>query len=99
MSTDRYHKYCWEREIKTRPAPMQLDMVRFFIKMLIDEDDLVLDPFGGSNSTGAIARELGRHWVAIEPNRDYVEGSKGRFPQFAGTSPTRRQAKVLFTEP
>ena len=98
-STDRYREYCRERGIKAHPAPMQLDMVRFFVKMLTDPGDLVLDPFGGSNSTGAMAEELGRRWIAVEPNREYVAGSMGRFPQFAGVSPSRRQQDVLFTEP
>jgi site-specific DNA-methyltransferase (cytosine-N4-specific) len=79
---------------------MQMDMVGFFVKMLTDPGNLVLDPFAGSNSTGAVAEQLGRRWVAIEPNRKYAEGSKGRFPQFAGQSPTRSDdTGVLFTEP
>ena len=98
-STDRYREYCRERGIKPHPAPMQLDMVRFFVKMLTDPGDLVLDPFGGSNSTGATAEELGRRWIAVEPNREYVAGSMGRFPQFAGVSPGSGQQDVLFTEP
>ncbi len=81
-ATDPYRAHCRTIGIDAHPAPMQLDMVRFFIKMLTDKDDLVLDPFGGSNSTGAIAEELGRRWIATEPNPDYVLGSKGRFPQF-----------------
>jgi site-specific DNA-methyltransferase (cytosine-N4-specific) len=99
ISTDRYREYCRELGIKAHPAPMQLDVVRFFVKMLTDPGDLVLDPFGGSNSTGAMAEDLGRRWIAIEPNREYVVGSKGRFPQFAGASPACPQQEVLFTEP
>jgi site-specific DNA-methyltransferase (cytosine-N4-specific) len=98
-STDRYREYCRERGIKAHPAPMQLDVVRFFIKMLTDPGDMVLDPFGGSNSTGAMAEELRRRWITIEPNREYVAGSRGRFPQFAGPSHTPEQSDVLFTEP
>ena len=76
---------------------MQLDVVRFFVKMLTDPGDLVLDPFGGSNSTGAMAEELERKWIAIEPNREYVAGSMGRFPQFAGVSPIRRRNRMFFS--
>jgi DNA modification methylase len=98
-STDRYREYCREHDIKAHPAPMQMEMVRFFVNMLTDQGDLVLDPFGGSNSTGAVAEELGRKWITIEPNYEYVAGSKGRFPQFAGSSPSRRQPEVLFSQP
>jgi DNA modification methylase len=98
-STDRYREYCRERGIKAHPAPMHLDVARFFVKMLTDPDDLVLDPFGGSNSTGAAAEDLRRRWIAVEPNHEYVAGSKGRFPQFAGVSLASPQSEVLFTEP
>jgi len=30
----------------------------FFIKLLADEGDIVLDPFGGLNTTGAVAGKL-----------------------------------------
>jgi DNA modification methylase len=81
-AADPYRAYCRQLGIKAHPAPMQLDMVRFFVNLLTDEGDLVFDPFGGSNSTGAMAEELGRRWLATEPNREYVRGSRGRFPQF-----------------
>ena len=51
----------------------------FFIQMLTDEGDLVLDPFAGSNMTGMVSEELGRRWIAIEAERKYIEGSAGRF--------------------
>jgi site-specific DNA-methyltransferase (cytosine-N4-specific) len=35
----------------------------FFIKMLTDEDDVVLDIFGGSNTTGFTAEALRQKWV------------------------------------
>ena len=49
----------------------------FFIKFLTDEDDLVLDPFAGSNTTGAAAERLRRRWISIEAQSDYVESSRG----------------------
>ena len=35
--------------------------------------DVVLDPFFGTGTTGAVARRLGRHWVGIERERTYVK--------------------------
>jgi site-specific DNA-methyltransferase (cytosine-N4-specific) len=52
----------------------------FFIRFLTEPNDVVLDPFGGSNTTGAAAESLGRRWVSIEPQRQYIAGSLGRFP-------------------
>ncbi|MCZ7625025.1 MAG: site-specific DNA-methyltransferase [Candidatus Methylomirabilis sp.] len=57
------------------------DLATFFIKFLTDAHDLILDPFAGSNTTGAMAERLKRRWIAIEPNDDYLQGSRGRFTQ------------------
>ncbi|GAB3795059.1 site-specific DNA-methyltransferase [Humibacter antri] len=81
-SNDPYSRYCRDYELKRHPARMPAALPRFFINMLTKEGDLVLDPFGGSNTTGAVAEELGREWMAVEPNFDYIEGSKGRFEVF-----------------
>lgn len=59
---------------------MQARLVDWFTRFLTAEGDLVLDPFGGSNTTGSVAERLGRNWVAVEPREDYIAGSKGRFP-------------------
>jgi site-specific DNA-methyltransferase (cytosine-N4-specific) len=46
---------------------------------LTSEGDTVLDPFAGSNVTGQIAETLGRKWMSVEINGDYVAGSRLRF--------------------
>lgn len=78
-SSDSYHKYCRHNGIAMHPARMPLDLATFFIKFLTEPGDVVLDPFGGSNTTGAAAEELERHWISIEAQREYVAGSRGRF--------------------
>ncbi len=40
--------------------------------------DLVLDPFGGSGTTLAVAKKLARQWMGIELSRDYVKKIKAR---------------------
>jgi site-specific DNA-methyltransferase (cytosine-N4-specific) len=79
VSTDNYRAYCKAKNLKPHPARMAPDLAEFFIKFLTDKDDLVLDPFGGSNTTGAMAEDLGRRWIALEPKMEYIEGSRGRF--------------------
>ena len=54
-------------------------LVEFFVKFLTDPGDVVLDPFAGSNTTGAVAEHLGREWVAIEADAGYAESSRVRF--------------------
>ncbi len=51
----------------------------FFIKFLTDQNDVVLDPFAGSNVTGEAAEKNGRNWLAFELKEEYLEGSKFRF--------------------
>jgi len=58
---------------------MPLDVARFFIKFLTLKGDVVLDPFGGSNVTGAAAESLGRQWISIERKKEYIRASVARF--------------------
>ncbi|MGF0536979.1 site-specific DNA-methyltransferase [Agrobacterium sp. ES01] len=40
--------------------------------------DLILDPFFGSGTTGAVAKRLGRHFVGIEREQDYIDAAQAR---------------------
>jgi len=77
-SSDDYLAYCRQRGLDVHPARMPAGLADFFIRFLTRPGDLVLDPFGGSNTTGASAERLERRWVSVEPNLDYVAGSRGR---------------------
>ncbi len=79
LAGDPYLAHCREQGLPLHPARMPHDLAAFFIKFLTEARDVVLDPFAGSNTTGAAAEDLKRRWVAIEPNGDYLEGSRGRF--------------------
>jgi len=48
------------------------------------EDDLVLDPFSGSGTTGVVALDLGRRFVGIELNPRYMEIAERRLKWFGG---------------
>jgi DNA modification methylase len=74
-----YLKYCRKKKLILHPARMPIGLAEFFIKFLTKPGDLVLDPFAGSNTTGAAAEALGRHWIGIESDKVYVAGSRGRF--------------------
>lgn len=41
-------------------------------------DDVVLDPFFGTGTTGAVAKKLGRHFIGIEKDAGYVAGAQQR---------------------
>ncbi|TRZ92587.1 site-specific DNA-methyltransferase [bacterium] len=78
-ASDNYQKYCRQRHLPIHPARMPIGLAEFFIKFLTVPGNLVLDPFAGSNTTGAVAERLKRRWIAIEPGEQYVIGSRGRF--------------------
>jgi len=75
QSNDGFLRACRENGIKPHPARMPVGLANFFIKLLTDETDLVLDPFAGSNTTGFAAQALGRRWVSIETHAPYAEQS------------------------
>jgi DNA modification methylase len=60
------------------PAPYHPDLPKWFINWLTDIDDIVLDPFFGSGSTGVAAKELGRDWIGIDINEQYVKDAMRR---------------------
>lgn len=78
-SNSRYLRECKRRNIKPHPARYPESLARFFVDFLTDEEDLVLDPFAGSNVTGAVCEATGRRWLSIELDSKYVEGSIIRF--------------------
>ncbi|QDV75647.1 DNA-methyltransferase [Botrimarina mediterranea] len=43
------------------------------VRVSSNEGDVVLDPFGGSGTTLAVAKKLGRHWLGFELSSDYVK--------------------------
>lgn len=43
-----------------------------------NKDDLILDPFFGTGTTGAVAKKLGRNFLGIEKEKKYIEVAKKR---------------------
>jgi DNA modification methylase len=74
-----YRDWCIEKKVPQHPARMPIDLAEFFIKFLTSKNDLVLDPFGGSCTTGKAAEKNERKWICVEQNKEYLIGAKGRF--------------------
>jgi DNA modification methylase len=51
------------------------------IKAGTKKGDTVLDPFFGSGTTGWVAQRLGRKWIGIELNEEYIKIAEKRFAQ------------------
>ena len=52
---------------------------------------IVLDPFFGSGTTGAVAARLQRDWIGIELNPKYIEMSKNRTLEAETGVPVKEQ--------
>jgi site-specific DNA-methyltransferase (adenine-specific) len=64
--------------------------------------DVVLDPFFGTGTTGAVAKKLGRHWIGIEKDKRYIRLAQKRIDVVEATEEEalhvekRKQARVPF---
>jgi modification methylase len=56
--------------------------------------DVVLDPFFGSGTTGAVARRLGRHFVGVEREQAYIDAAAARI---AAVEPLAETALTVMT--
>lgn len=90
-SNDHFLRVCRERGITPHPARMNGGLVNFFIEFLTEENDLIFDPFAGSNTTGYCAEKLNRRWLSIEASKEYAESSLIRFENSAvNSAPTKK---------
>lgn len=63
---------------RTHSTQKPLELLRRVLRTSTHPGDLVLDPVGGTGTTAAAARELGRHFTLIERDEAYVTAAKGR---------------------
>ncbi|BEI48661.1 site-specific DNA-methyltransferase [Lactiplantibacillus plantarum] len=78
-SNSNYLRFSRKLKIKAHPARFPSRLPEFFIKYLTNPNDIVLDIFGGSNTTGMAADRLGRQWISCEMDKQYVAASVFRF--------------------
>ena len=86
-SNSPYLRYCRDKGLRPHPARFPSELPEFFVRMLTDEGDTVLDPFAGSCATGEICERLRRNWTCIELRTDYLESALGRFdPEYTSSN-------------
>ena len=94
-SNSAYLRYCKRESIIQHPARFPRELPEFFVRMLTDKGDLVVDPFAGSCTTGEAAERMGRRWACIELNEDYCKGAVGRL----GEKERKRAEPVFYKLP
>lgn len=78
-SNSYYLRACREADVKPHPARYPIGIPEFFIRFLTERDEVVLDPFAGSNVTGEAAERLNRRWLGFDISEEYLKGSRFRF--------------------
>lgn len=66
----------WEKTAHATQKPVEL--IRKIILSSSNQESLILDPFGGSGTTFAVAEAYGRKWVGTELEIEYCEIIKNR---------------------
>lgn len=80
-SNSTYQRGCKATGVNAHPARFPEKLPEFFIKFLTEPDDLVVDIFGGSNTTGSVAERLERRWFSFDLDRSYLAASSFRFAE------------------
>ena len=78
-SNSNYLRLCNLLGRRNYPARFPSALPQFFIKFLTNPEDLVVDIFSGSNTTGQAAEQLGRRWLSMDISREYAALSALRF--------------------
>jgi site-specific DNA-methyltransferase (cytosine-N4-specific) len=86
-SNSQYLRSCREQGITTHPARFPAEIPEYFIRMLTDPDDLVVDPFAGSCVTGEVCERLGRRWLCVDTVEEYLRGAVARFQPAPESAP------------
>ena len=66
------------------PAIFPLELAEKVISYYSFKDDVVLDPFAGAGTVGKAAIKLGRRFVLIEQNPQYVAVIREELPKWLG---------------
>lgn len=82
-SNSAYLQRCRATHSPPHPARFPRKLPEFFINFLTDPNDVVLDPFAGSNMTGWVAEKEKRRWIAFELDEGYLKNSKLRWGSHA----------------
>ena len=102
-SNCHYLRACREKAIRPHPARFPAQIPEFFVRMLTDPGDFVIDPFAGSCTTGEVCEILQRRWLCIDTEQDYLRGGRERFvnmrARLGGGNTTNPQQPSFYSLP
>ena len=62
-----------EKKCGKHPTQKPIELLEKIILASTDENDLILDPFNGSGTTGIVANRLNRQYIGIEKEKEYLD--------------------------
>lgn len=62
-----------EKKCGKHPTQKPVDLLEKIVLASTDENDLILDPFSGSGTTGIVASKLNRQYIGIEREKEYLD--------------------------
>ncbi len=62
-----------EKTSGKHPTQKPIEVLMRIISSCTDKGDTILDPFNGSGTTGLVAKKLGRNYIGIEKEREYLD--------------------------
>ena len=68
-----------EKKYGKHPTQKPINLLRRIILTSTSSNDLILDPFNGGGTTGIAARMLGRRYVGIDLEKEYLDLTINRF--------------------
>lgn len=104
MRSDWYFPLCTGEErlkdangAKVHPTQKPESLLARVMLSASNPGDVILDPFFGTGTTGAVAKALGRHFIGIERETVYAEAARERIaaikplpPEAFATAPSKR---------
>ncbi|NQU22452.1 MAG: site-specific DNA-methyltransferase [Candidatus Nealsonbacteria bacterium] len=94
-SNSYYLRYCRAMGLSPHPARFPSAIPEYFIRMLTDIGDTVVDPFAGSCVTGEVAERLKRNWTCCDLVEEYLHGALARFDKPDSGAPVQRTVSPM----
>jgi len=73
---------------KTHPTQKPEALLHRILVATTNPGDVVLDPFFGTGTTGAVAKRLGRRWIGIERDPEYAKAATERIDKVQSVAPS-----------
>jgi site-specific DNA-methyltransferase (adenine-specific) len=67
-----------QAKVNHHPTVKPLNLMLYLIKLISKEDDIILDPFAGSGTTGVACKKLNRRFVGCELHEPYFQIASAR---------------------